>query len=589
MIENCLFGVDINPKSVAICRLRLWIELLKNMYYTKESKFRELETLPNIDINIKCGNSLVSRFGLGNAQNLLPKDRLFVKNLIDKYKIQVVAYKSVKDLGAKDNIREQIRLLKMELEKFVVPNDKDFETLRKKEAELGQISFAFDAEEREKQVKLAEEATFLRQKYTQKLQTLYRNSFEWRFDFPEILDENGDFVGFDAIIGNPPYGLFNKKQNQKIALSVETEIVEILKTQYPEVQGGSVNAARIFYALGFKLLKDNGLQAMIIPFGILTDTTSAKLRKYIFENYCFFKIDAFPERDNMKRRVFEDVKMSTAIVFSSKGKLFSHFDIGISYQKEINTKERLNLQYADIQALNNDLLAIPLTSEKEFRILQKVYTLPNVQKLGTLSPCLTGEVDINLAKNAITKNKNKAILVKGVQIDRYLYKSENENISQGEIEFLDETIFQKSYKGEKLKHSQIERIVIQGLSGVNEEWRIKAMLLEPIKYLANSCNYLLPTSKISAQILLALLNSKLLNFIFKCNSTSSNVNGYEVDNLPILIPENPKPFMKLVNDVLKMKKIDAKSDISAKLLDIDKLVYKLYNLTEEEIAIIEEK
>lgn len=63
IIENCLFGVDINPKSVLICRLRLWIELLKNAYY-KETEYTELETLPNIDINIKCGNSLLSRFPL---------------------------------------------------------------------------------------------------------------------------------------------------------------------------------------------------------------------------------------------------------------------------------------------------------------------------------------------------------------------------------------------------------------------------------------------------------------------------------------------------------------------------------------------
>lgn len=62
IIENCLFGVDINPNSVKICRLRLWIELLKNAYYTKESGYVHLETLPNIDINIKCGNSLLYRF-----------------------------------------------------------------------------------------------------------------------------------------------------------------------------------------------------------------------------------------------------------------------------------------------------------------------------------------------------------------------------------------------------------------------------------------------------------------------------------------------------------------------------------------------
>ncbi|MEX0769877.1 MAG: hypothetical protein WD035_04035, partial [Balneolaceae bacterium] len=62
LIENCLFGVDINANSVKICRLRLWIELLKRAFYTPESEYLELEVLPNIDINIKQGNSLVSRF-----------------------------------------------------------------------------------------------------------------------------------------------------------------------------------------------------------------------------------------------------------------------------------------------------------------------------------------------------------------------------------------------------------------------------------------------------------------------------------------------------------------------------------------------
>lgn len=64
IIENCLFGVDLNSKAVAICQLRLWIELLKNAYYKNEV----METLPNIDINIKSGNSLINKlnFAIGS-------------------------------------------------------------------------------------------------------------------------------------------------------------------------------------------------------------------------------------------------------------------------------------------------------------------------------------------------------------------------------------------------------------------------------------------------------------------------------------------------------------------------------------------
>ncbi|MDJ0563447.1 MAG: class I SAM-dependent DNA methyltransferase, partial [Microcystis sp. M49629_WE12] len=101
LIEGCLFGVDINPNSVKICRLRLWIELLKNAYYKADN---ELETLPNIDINIKVGNSLISRFGLSNdLQVFSRKNRLS----IESYKDAVRVYRNAEDKSQK---REMERL-----------------------------------------------------------------------------------------------------------------------------------------------------------------------------------------------------------------------------------------------------------------------------------------------------------------------------------------------------------------------------------------------------------------------------------------------------------------------------------------------
>src|SRR6185312_14975886 len=96
LIENCLFGVDINPNSVKICRLRLWIELLKNAYYKADTK--ELETLPNIDINIKTGNSLISRFALDADLSQALRN---TKWNINDYKIAVGAYKNATDKEAK--------------------------------------------------------------------------------------------------------------------------------------------------------------------------------------------------------------------------------------------------------------------------------------------------------------------------------------------------------------------------------------------------------------------------------------------------------------------------------------------------------
>ncbi|GAA8508908.1 hypothetical protein oki1_05910 [Helicobacter pylori] len=91
IIENCLFGVDINPNSCEITKLRLWIELLKYSYYIFEEgkNTNALETLPNIDINIKCGNSLISRFSLHDDLKKIPN----IKKKIQEYKDLVVQYK----------------------------------------------------------------------------------------------------------------------------------------------------------------------------------------------------------------------------------------------------------------------------------------------------------------------------------------------------------------------------------------------------------------------------------------------------------------------------------------------------------------
>ena len=107
IIENCLFGVDINPNSVNICRLRLWIELLKNAYYKQDGEF---ETLPNIDINIKCGNSLVSYYPLQIGKTVSATDNL--KDEIKRYKESVESYKRESNKVEKQKVKESIARLK---------------------------------------------------------------------------------------------------------------------------------------------------------------------------------------------------------------------------------------------------------------------------------------------------------------------------------------------------------------------------------------------------------------------------------------------------------------------------------------------
>jgi len=259
VIENCLFGVDINPKSVAICRLRLWIELLKNAYYRCPSPSalsqgeRELETLPNIDINIKCGNSLVSRFALGGTVNMPAVSRNKLKELTEKYRRHVFEYKL--SPANKAQLRKVIDSLKHDLENFGLPNDKDLVALRKKENEVAQLGFAFDKKGTETRQKLMKEVAVLQERFAEKERLVYNNAFEWRFEFPEVLDDDGEFVGFDAIIGNPPYIRQEAIKEQKPAL------MEMFGTFFC----GTADIYTYFYKIGLNLLRTGSTLCYIAP------------------------------------------------------------------------------------------------------------------------------------------------------------------------------------------------------------------------------------------------------------------------------------------------------------------------------------
>ncbi len=564
IIENCLFGVDINPASVYICRLRLWIELLKNAYYTEESGYTQLETLPNIDINIKCGNSLVSKFVVRTGSSVMEqvkndetKSGEF-KKLVNEYKKAVLQYKNENNKETKRAVDEAIRKVKTQI-RGVIQYD------------------LFDDELNEKARK----------------EEIFKGSLEWMFEFPEVLDDDGRFTGFDAVIGNPPYGIFNKKQNQKISLTTNDGIIDLIRERYAEADEGMINAAKVFYALGFRLMSKKGYLCMIIPFGILADTSSVKIRNAIFKNHSFLRIDAFPERDSTSRRVFEDAKMSTAILLSSNEKQETKTSVGLTFEKHI-PKNRAAFSVQDITEFSSEMMQIPMCDRGTFDLLMKMRSRSDLMKFGDVAPCLTGELDMTQGKKYLTDNGSKPMLVKGVQIARYVFKTTNEEISQGKIEFVDTEEFFKKCSAEKQEQIKHERIVMQGLSGINEKQRLKSVLVPENYILANSANFFKYQTSYPIKLLLALFNSKLLNSIFKATSTSSNVNGYEVDALPLpqLSEENSElqqQIISLVDKILATKKANHTADTTAFEAEIDRLVYALYDLTDDEIKFVEGK
>lgn len=176
------------------------------------------------------------------------------------------------------------------------------------------------------------------------------------------------------------------------------------------------------------------------------------------------------------------------------------------------------------------------------------------------------------------------MVLKGASIQRYYWTTQ---MSQGQVEFLDVDKYEEAFpNSEKTKHHKFERIALQGMTGANDAIRIVACIVPSNIYLANSCNYLLPINECNIKAELALLNSKLMNWYFKCFSTNSNVNGYEVDSLPFL-KLNIEQQEKLVSNVDKLLNKKENADSSVIENQIDYLVYHLYGLTYDEVLIVD--
>ena len=278
LIEGCLFGVDINPNSVKICRLRLWIELLKHAYYRAD---RRLETLPNIDINIKTGNSLVRRFALD--ADLKPALRKSPKFNIDSYRIAVASYRGARTAEEKRSLLNLIEEIKASFStaiKNLDPKRGQLARARGKlqaiesKAQLGDLFGQIISPEEEKNAdKFRAEVKKLEQKFADAEAGLfYEDAFEWRFEFPAVLDDDGDYHGFNVVVGNPPY----IRQEE-----LGADLKPYLKQTYAEVYRGTADILVYFVHLGLNIATTGGLFGYIISNKFMRAGYGKELREYL--------------------------------------------------------------------------------------------------------------------------------------------------------------------------------------------------------------------------------------------------------------------------------------------------------------------
>lgn len=585
IIENCLFGVDINPNSVSICRLRLWIELLKNAYYTQESNYTELETLPNIDINIKQGNSLISRFELHDKLSSLPPiTQQKMKLATEKYKEQVFIYKAMDDKAVKEQTRKRIKELKEEFASIVNPNDKDYIRLKELEAELAQQVLIYDrkevAEWEKKTENLHKEKEKLEKAYNEKLKTLYGNAFEWRFEFPEVLDEEGNFVGFDVVMGNPPWGdIFNK--NEK----------EYLKNHYMNIDSSTPNAFAYFLGLTIKL--NANLNAILLPDSFLVkdfEKTRTLLKSSLII-LRWYQNTGLP----FELQPFKDVEHDVAMVMYDKSihpvlecYMYHFNDVLV---EELIAKEKEKMIFPEYGNTYNLLV-----NNLDYNIKVKCQSLDIIDNVMQCHEGIhTGNIREKLFKRTKIRGDEKPLFIgakNGDMIMNYYAKR-----SGWYVDYRKEIIIKEKGEYASLRDENIFRYTKIYITRTGDPFKA---FIDLESYASNNFfslqfkDYEQNTFE-NLAVILCIINSRFAQYFIRkiiaprIGNTFIETKIIHLLALPVpqISASSKNELVHKVNKIINLKNRNIETDTSKLESEIDQLVYQLYGLTEEEIKIVE--
>ncbi len=641
IIENNLFGVDINPNSCEITKLRLWIELLKHSFYQsfEDEAYHDLKTLPNIDINIKCGNSLISYFEIDKSLSHYPN----IKERMNKYKNIVKDYKegfytdknqinqeiknlkiSFKNFCFADKFKKEMKSFNEKCEKyskkygnFLAVNDENLRIFVSANLTL----FDFDEKEAKK------EFANLKKEYDNIFNLENNHPFEWRFEFPEILDDDGNFQGFDLIIGNPPY--------------IRQEEIKELKPNLAKnykVYKGTSDIYTYFYELGFNILKSNGVLSFITSNKYTRAGYGEALREFLLKN-----VSILDYIDLNGIKVFDSATVDTSILsfekLKSKDSSFRYLALdnenlkacGYSIDlckdfKELSQKSlsKENFTFSD-ESTNSlkakiERIGTPLKEWQGLNIYRGILTGYNEAFI--ISTEKRNEILENCKDEAEKERTAKLIrkMLRGRDIKRYSYEwaglwiigtfpslkidiEQYPALKQYLSQFLPR-IEQSGEKGCRKKTSnkwfetqdniayyqefEKEKIVWASVGHIEHSFIPKDMLLQDTNYFFSTSN----------RYLLGILNSKPITYYLADIQTPLGNTGafrnykYNIEKLPIpkINSKNQKIADELVNsvdEILKAKEQDKNANTQELENKINSLVYKLYNLTEDEIKIIE--
>ena len=548
IIQNSLYGVDIQPIAAEISKLRCFLTLIVDENIDENKPNRGVEPLPNLEFKFVTADSLrklpleTNYGGLFNANDDLEQLKRIRQDYLQSFGDEKATLKT-KFKEIQDRVAQQ----QFSLGKNIDTNSRAYLISTWKPFSHEKVDW-FDP--------------------------------EWMFGFEK----------FDIVIGNPPYDVLDNKEKTK-------ELESLFKIPiYKKAKGGKINLYKLFLARCADVVNNKGVICQIFQNSFLADNSAKMIRQFYLTEQKIIHIDSFPERDNVNKRVFKSAKMSVCILLSENNRAQTYnFQFCVwSDRNRVNGK-KITYSNQEVILFDKDNFSILPLNQKDKEIIYKIHKLPKLSEIGN---CWTGEIDLTIQKPYLRNPSDQfKKMIKGAAVQKWEIR---DKMSQGEVQYLDAQMYLIENNGKKSRHHEKERIVMQGITGVDERYRLKMAYIEAGIFCGNTVSYnVLEKEEYSSKYILALMNSTLLNWYFKIFSTNSNVNGYEVNNLPIvqMPPVGQIPFIILVDYLLFLKTLGKESSINeyvpnshiVQLFEevIDGMIYELYFKEDFEAANIE--
>ena len=536
LIQNGIYGVDIQPIATQIAKLRFFISLAIDQKPTGNMDDNYgIKPLPNLETRFVAANSLL---GLDRPAQMALGETDTVKEL--QYEL--------------DRNRERHFHAKMRQQKLGL-RDEDKRLRQGLAAALREADFsAGDAD------KIAQWDPY------------DQNASAGWFDAEYMF---GVADGFDVVIGNPPY-----RQVRKGTYST---------ARFPYSEGkdtGKQNLYKLFVEHSYNLVKAGAIATLIVQSSLMCDLSSAATRELLLKRTRLRHVIEFPKAaPTPEAQVFQSVTQGTCIYQFVKSPPEGQ-PIRISVGNDAYTIAALrfvSVTGTTIEGLYPTLRCFPHVRDGSVRILEKIVGDNTIRPLRHYaSSIVQGDLNLTTHSNRFSSKRTKVRLLRGRHVGRFVVKYD------ASTEYCDQGFLREQVKANR----EGVFLTCQQITGTNDERRLHFGVTEnpPTDFLCgNSLNKLLLENPAHSKAFAAVLNSKFMDWFFRITSTNNHVQGYELEQLPIphMTSDERRQLGNLTARVMKAKAANPNADTATLEAEIDRRVYALYGLTEAEIAAVE--